>query len=282
MKAKNLIAKMSLALALTGVVGGSLAIANQSATVVRADDEEGKDLVTGFTQFIDDNDIPKLSKSEVEHWNFSGYQQQSKADAKHDTKLDKKVTHIGKYRVSQTLKKYYNACDTKFKRPTKLADNGYFTDKVHKNEVNATDVSYTPAGNWINMSYYDDGNWDDTQYAFGYKKINNLYYALVIRYNHKTKMYYSPQFSEIRALPTKYRAIKSTNYLGSADDIDTQPIPTYAIGKGDKVKINNNFAHSNWRTKHNFEVMGGKIYTQNRGGGDISAINFNKYFKKIK
>ena len=142
---------------------------------------------------------------------------------------------------------------------------------------------------------------DGGQYVLGYKKINGFWTALRVWKFPRENVYSHPEFDIIAPMPTKavYKCIKTTNTYGGPDDgtangfgdKDHQYAQVCeAIEKGTRIHLDDD--KSNWRANYNVQkVYGGKQCgttaasnsdAYKGAGGDISLINFNKYFKRIK
>lgn len=261
----------------------------------------------GYHLFGPISDVPLFTPSQVRLQNsldnvkkITGNEEQkmTKADNyRHPVK-------IRGYRVTKLVKKYYNSCSTKFTKFNKLRDHygEADIDLVHHNGFFLC-ASLAPDGrvyspdNPINPK--DSG--DSHEYVLGYKKINGFWMELRVWKFPRENVYAHPEFSAIAPMPTKaiYKCIKTTNTYGSPDDgtangfgdKDHQYAQVCsAIEKGARVHLDDN--KSNWRANYNVQkaysgqicgTMGLSNSDAFKGaGGDISLINFNKYFKRIK
>lgn len=246
------------------------------------------------------SDVPMFTPSEVKSFkSTSGENKLSKSEERNYEKLDKwnNTTKIGKFKVTKAVKKYYNACSVKFKKPVEFRN--YYIDEVdmvHHNSFweNSTD-GYAINGAYltgdVDLTNQDANIYDNYKdYGLGYKKINGLWMELTVRYSKHKKLYLTPQYSVIEPMPTKaiYKVIKDTNQFDGPDDGTANGFGdkehqyaqvVYNIDKGTKFHINDD--KSNWRATYNDQkLFGGKMHDST--SGRISMINFNKYFKRIK
>ena len=261
----------------------------------------------GYHLFGPISDVPMFTPSEVKIQNFmpkriTGKEEQgmTKADNyRHPVK-------VRGYRVTKLVKKYYNSCSTKFAKFNKLR--GHYgesdIDLVHHNgfflcgNLAPDGRMYSP-DNPINPKDLFKEKVDE--YVLGYKKINGFWTELTVCKFPRENVYTHPEFGIIDRMPTKavYKCIKTTNTYGSPDDgvangfgdKDHQYAQVCsAVEKGAKMHLIND--ESNWRANYNVQkVFGdkqcGTVSLSNSdafkgAGGDISLINFNKYFKRIK
>ena len=263
----------------------------------------------GYHLFGPISDVPMYTPSEIKAEDaIMKNKKASKAEERSYEKLDKwsNTTKIGKFKVTKAVKKYYNASSVKFDKPTKIGCKyAEDIDLVHHNTFGVGDYSLngTHLSGDVDLTnqyanIYDNAN----NYGLGYKKINGVWMELIVRYSKHKKLYLSPEFEVIRPMPTKavYKVIKHTNTFDPHDD-------GTANGFGDKdhqyaqvvegvepgTKFHLNDDKSNWRANYNMQKLyGGKLCgtatttnydaLEGTAGGDISMINFNKYFKRIK
>ena len=113
---------------------------------------------------------------------------------------------------------------------------------------------------------------------------------LIVSYSKHKKLYIGPKFNVIEPMPSKavYKVIKDTNIFDDPDDGTANGFGdkdhqyaqvAYNIDKGTKLHINDD--KSNWRATYNDQkFFGGKMHDSTES--NISMINFNKYFKRIK
>ena len=254
----------------------------------------------GYHLFGPISDVPMFTPSEAKYiQSTDGATKLSKSEEKSYEKLDKwnNTTKIGKFKVTKAVKKYYNACSVKFKKPVEFRN--YYIDEVdmvHHNSFlgNSTD-GYTIDGKYltgdIDLINQDANIYDNYKdYGLGYKKINGLWMELTVRYSKHKKVYLTPQYSVIEPMPSKtvYKVIRHTNMFDGPDDgtangfgdKDHQYVQvTEGIEPGTKLHINDD--KSNWRATYNDQkLFGGKMHDSTKSW--ISLINFNKYFKRIK
>ncbi|MCH4003741.1 MAG: hypothetical protein LKH59_01555 [Lactobacillus crispatus] len=333
MKTNRLMTKLSLVLLLSGFFNVGM-----TANTVRADDW-GLDVGYGLNKGLNDqsdqtnkqhsvhdsdfdtpygyhlfgpiSDVPMYTPSEIKAEDaIMKNKKASKAEERSYEKLDKwsNITKIGKFKVTKAVKKYYNACSVKFKKPTKIekkyADD---IDLVHHNAfgVGGFSLNGRMLSGDTNDTNQDANVYDNAhEYGLGYKKINGVWMELIVSYSKHKKLYLSPEFEVIKPMPSKavYKVIKHTNVFDPHDDGTANGFGdqdhqyaqvTEGIEPGVKIRIND--SKINWRaTYNNQKLYGGKMYDCTREfgatdtteplfvGGNISMINFNKYFKRIK
>lgn len=254
----------------------------------------------GYHLFGPISDVPMFTPSEAKYiQSTDGANKLSKSEEKSYEKLDKwnNTTKIGKFKVTKAVKKYYNACSVKFKKPVKFRN--YYIDEVdmvHHNSFlgNSTD-GYAIDGKYltgdVDLNNRDANIYDNYKdYGLGYKKINGLWMELTVRYSKHKKLYLTPQYSVIEPMPSKavYKVIRHTNMFDGPDDGTANGFGdkehqyvqvTEGIEPGTKLHINDD--KSNWRATYNDQkLFGGKMHDSTKSW--ISMINFNKYFKRIK
>ena len=325
MKTNKLMTKLSLVLLLSGLFNVGM-----TANTVHADDW-GLDIGYGLNKDLNDqsdqsdqtnkqhsvhdsdfdtpygyhlfgpiSDVPMFTPSEAKYiQSTDGANKLSKSEEKSYGKLDKwnNTTKIGKFKVTKAVKKYYNACSVKFKKPVEFRN--YYIDEVdmvHHNSFlgNSTD-GYAIDGKYltgdVNLTNQDANIYDNYKdYGLGYKKINGLWMELTVRYSKHKKLYLTPQYSVIEPMPSKavYKVIRHTNMFDGPDDGTANGFGdkdhqyaqvTEGIEPGTKLHINDD--KSNWRAIYNDQkLFGGKMHDSTKSW--ISMINFNKYFKRIK
>lgn len=262
----------------------------------------------GYHLFGSISDVPMYTPSEIKAEDaIMKNKKASKSEERSYAKLDKwnNITKIGKFKVTKAVKKYYNVCSVKFKKPTKL---GYKyadrTDLVHHNtfDVGGNSLNGRMLSGDTNDANQDANVYDNAhEYGLGYKKINGLWMELIVSYSKHKKLYLSPEFEVIKPIPSKavYKVIKHTNIFDPHDDGTANGFGdkdhqyaqvTEGIDPGVKIRIYD--SKVNWRATYNDQKLyGGKMHwcTHDLGttdplfaGGNISMINFNKYFKRIK
>ena len=261
----------------------------------------------GYHLFGPISDVPLYTSSEVKAQLASDtYKRITGNEEQKMTKADnyRHPVKIRGYRVTKLVKKYYNSCSTKFAKFNKLRSHygENDIDLVHHNGFFlcgnlAPDGRMYSTDNPINPK--DSG--DSHEYVLGYKKINGFWTALRVWKFPRENVYAHPEFDIISPMPTKavYKCIKTTNTYGGPDDgtangfgdKDHQYAQVCeAIEKGTRIHLDDD--KSNWRANYNVQkVYGGKQCgttaasnsdAYKGAGGDISLINFNKYFKRIK
>ena len=306
--------KLSLVLLLSGIFGVGM-----KTNTVHADDW-GLDVGYGLNKGLNDQNDQANKQHSVHDSDFDtpyGYhlfgpisdvplytatgneeQKMTKADNyRHPVK-------IRGYRVTKLVKKYYNSCSTKFAKFNKLRSHygENDIDLVHHNGFFLC-ANLAPDGRMYNYNNDNDPKdyLDGGQYVLGYKKINGFWTALRVWKFPRENVYAHPEFDIISPMPTKavYKCIKTTNTYGGPDDgtangfgdKDHQYAQVCeAIEKGTRIHLDDD--KSNWHANYNVQkVYGGKQCgttaasnsdAYKGAGGDISLINFNKYFKRIK
>ena len=261
----------------------------------------------GYHLFGPISDVPLFTPSEVKAQNASdNYKRITGKEAHEMDKADnyRHPVKVRGYRVTKLVKKYYNSCSTKFAKFNKLRSHygENDIDLVHHNGFFLC-ANLAPDGRMYNYNNDNDPKdyLDGGQYVLGYKKINGFWTELKVWKFPRENVYAHPEFSIIDRMPTKavYKCIKTTNTYGSPDDgvangfgdKDYQYAQVCsAVEKGAKMHLIND--KSNWRANYNVQkVFGNKkcgtVSLSNSdafkgAGGDISMINFNKYFKRIK
>ena len=71
------------------------------------------------------SDVPMFTPSEIKYFKSTGGKNKlSKSEERNYEKLDKwsNTTKIGKFKVTKAVKKYYEACSVKFKKPVEFCD----------------------------------------------------------------------------------------------------------------------------------------------------------------
>lgn len=246
------------------------------------------------------SDVPLFTPSEVRaNEVIDNIVTAPKAELRNYIKLDNwhHAVKIRNFKGTKAVKKYYNACSVKFKKPTKI---GYkyaeATDLVHHNTFGVGEgIAFNGKGltgdAMASNKDLGDNDFDlGGEYGLGYKKINGLWMELKVGYSPTKKMYLTPSFEVIMPMASKavYKCIKDTNQFDGPDDGTANGFGdkdhqyaqvVYNIDKGTKLHINDD--KSNWRATYNDQKFyGGKMHEST--ASRISMINFNKYFKRIK
>lgn len=258
----------------------------------------------GYHLFGPISDVPMFTPSQVKLQNFMP----KKITGKEKHGMDKADNYrhpvkIRGYRVTKLVKKYYNSCSTKFAKFNKLGDlyGEGDIDLVHHNGLFFYD-NLAPDGRVYNSNNDSDPTNESFQeYVLGYKKINGFWMELkAYKFPHQNVLVH-PSFSAVAPMPSKavYKCIKTTNTYGAPDDgvangfgdKDHQYAQVCsAIEKGTRIHLIDD--KSNWRANYNVQKVDGSQQCGTTslsnadafkgGGGYISLINFNKYFKRIK
>ena len=263
----------------------------------------------GYHLFGPISDVPLFTPSEVKaqyaddnYKRITGKEEQKMKQAdnyRHPVK-------IKGYRVTKLVKKYYDSCSTKFAKFNKLRSHygENDIDLVHHNGFFLCD-HLTPDGRVYVVNNDQDPKdlfkEKTDEYVLGYKKINGFWAELRVWKFSRENVYAHPEFDIIAPMPTKavYKCIKTTNTYGVPDDgtangfgdKDHQYAQVVeAIEKGARVHLDDD--QSNWRANYNKQKAYGNQICGTSGlsnsdafkgaGGNISMINFNKYFKRIK
>ena len=260
----------------------------------------------GYHLFGPISDVPLFTPSEIKAQRsldnikiISGKEQQRMDKAnnyRHPVKLKG-------YKVTKLVKKYYNSCSTKFAKFNKLRSHyDSYDDLVHHNGFFLCH-NLAPDGRVYNSNVDRDPNdyRNGENYVLGYKKINGFWMELTASKLPRENVLAYPSFDMIRPIASKavYKVVKHTNTYVDGDD-------GTANGFGDKdhqyaqvvqgiepgVKFHLDDDKSNWRATYNYrKVYGDRLCgtaalsnydALNGAGGNISMINFNKYFKRIK
>ena len=201
MKTNKLMTKLSLVLLLSGLFNVGM-----TANTVHADDW-GLDVGYGLNKGLNDqndqtskahsvhdsdfdtpygfhlsgpiSDVPMFTPSEVKNINTSHFDKKASKTEQHSyAKLNNwyNITKIGKLKVTKAVKKYYNACSVKFRKPTKIGTlYAEDVDTIHHNSILRIGSNITPKGTYITGdtdSVNTDANIYDNadSYGLGYKK----------------------------------------------------------------------------------------------------------------
>ena len=261
----------------------------------------------GYHLFGPISDVPMFTPSEIKAQRsrdkvkiISGKEQRRMDKAnnyRHPVKLKG-------YKVTKLVKKYYNSCSTKFAKFNKLRSHygENDIDLVHHNGFFLCH-NLAPDGRVYNSNVDRDPNdyRNGENYVLGYKKINGFWMELTANKLPRENVLAYPSFDMIRPIASKavYKVIKTTNTYVDGDDgtangfgdKDHQYAQVVeAIEKGTKFHLDDD--KSNWRATYNYrKVYGDKLCgtaalsnsdALKGASGDISLINFNKYFKRIK
>ena len=260
----------------------------------------------GYHLFGPISDVPLFTPGQLKLDNSINNIKRITGKEKHEMDKADNYRHpvkIRGYRVTKLVKKYYNSCSTKFAKFNKLGDlyGEGDIDLVHHNGLFFYD-NLAPDGRVYNSNNDSDPTNESFQeYVLGYKKINGFWMELkAYKFPHQNVLVH-PSFSAVAPMPSKavYKCIKTTNTYGAPDDgvangfgdKDHQYAQVCsAIEKGTRIHLIDD--KSNWRANYNVQKVDGSQQCGTTslsnadafkgGGGYISLINFNKYFKRIK
>lgn len=261
----------------------------------------------GYHLFGPISDVPLFTPSQVKLQNSTDNIKRISGKEEQNMKRADNYRHpvkIRGYRVTKLVKKYYSSCSTKFAKFNKLRDlyGKGDIDLVHHNGLFFRD-NLAPDGRIyvVNNDNDPEDYLDGGEYVLGYKKINGLWMELRAWKLPRENVFVHPSFSAVGPMPSKavYKCIKTTNTYGAPDDgvangfgdKDHQYAQvSEAIEKGTRIHLIDD--KSNWRANYNVQKVDGSQQCGTTslsnsdafkgGGGYISMINFNKYFKRIK
>ncbi|WP_297952351.1 hypothetical protein [uncultured Lactobacillus sp.] len=258
----------------------------------------------GYHLFGPISDVPMFTPSEIKaQYSRDNFKTISGKEQREMDKADnyRHPVKLKGYRVTKLVKKYYNSCSTKFAKFNKLRSHyDSYDDLVHHNGFFLCG-SLAPDGRIYHSNNDSDPHEMPSEYVLGYKKINGFWMELIAyKFPHQNVLVH-PEFNMIRPMASKavYKVIKHTNTYVDGDDGTANGFGdkdhqyaqvSEAIEKGTRIHLIDD--KSNWRANYNVQKVDGSQQCGTTslsnsdafkgGGGYISLINFNKYFKRIK